>query len=305
MNLWIPLISRHVVRLVGENALHFLQGLSTNDMGLVKEGEAVFTAFLNRQGRFLADAFVFQYQDQIYLEYDAAHESTLAHLCRTYGPLNGVTTQRMPWVVISFMGPQVHTLMPQISERLKTPRIWYPDPRHVDLGVRVVMSYQYWHTLVHELCIPGTEPDYYCGCIRLGIPSGAYDLIPQRSFILDYDYHLNHGVSWNKGCYVGQEVMARSFYQDRIRRTLFCASHIQSCVDAPKAGDKIFDTEYVHKGYWGHTVQGNCLLSLDKAWAFEHLASASSIHFLSESKAPITAVLHNLHTPQIPQYSAK
>jgi folate-binding protein YgfZ len=305
MNLWIPLISRHVVRLVGKQALHFLQGLTTYDMRLVKEGEAVFTAFLNRQGRFLADGFVVQHQESIYLEYDNVHDEVLNTLCKTYGPLNGVSLKRMPWVVFSFMGPQAHTLAPDVAAALSAPSVCYADPRDPELGIRSIVAYQHWHTIPHELCVPASEHDYHRACVSLGIPSGSLDLVFERSLILEYDYHVHHAVSWNKGCYLGQEVMARSFYQDRFRRSLFRLSHLQFPLDLPKAGDKILDTDYVHQGYWGSPIEQQCLVCLDRDWAFERITSSSELRISTESGDCITATLEALHTPHIPQHAIK
>lgn len=304
MNLWIPLISRHVVRLTGEHALHFLQGLSTQDMRLVTEGEAVFTAFLNRQGRFLADAFVLQHQEHVYLEYDGVHEQTLSTLFAKYGPLNGVSFKRMPWVVFSFIGPQVRTLALDVAHALGSAGVSYLDPRGVELGIRSLVSYQYWHNIPHALCISACEHDYHKACVGLGIPRGALDLVPERSLILEYDYHLHHAVSWNKGCYVGQEVMARSFYQDRFRRSLFRVSHLQCSTALPKAGDKIFDSAHVHRGYWGSPTEQRCLVSLDREWAFEQIAFGSELCLSGESTGGgMTATLEALHAPKIPQHS--
>lgn len=299
MNLWIPLISRHVVRLVGEHALHFLQGLSTNDMRLVKEGEAVFTAFLNRQGRFLADGFVLQHQGCIYLEYDAVHEHVFNTFCTLYGPLNGVSLKRMPWVVFSFIGPQAHALAPDVATALNAPGACYADPRDPALGMRSIVSYQYWHNIPHDLCIPASEHDYREACVRLGVPSGSLDLVPERSLVLEYDYHVHHAVSWNKGCYVGQEVMARSFYQDRFRRSLFRLSRLECSASLPKAGDKIFDADQVHRGYWGGVTGQYFLVSVDRDWAFEHVTRGAALCLSTEFGDCITATLEALHTPNV------
>ncbi|GAJ46345.1 hypothetical protein HE1_00677 [Holospora elegans E1] len=267
MNTWIPLISRRVSRLLGKESENLIQGISTNDMKLLDHRIGVFTAFLNRQGRFLADAFVFYHKGHLCLECDVVHYPVIKGLIDQYGPLHSVQIQDMPFAVISFSGPECHQLHHEVQMHIQERSgIIFQDPRHLNLGFRVILPYECWHEIPTPLCIPGTEKYYRVLCIQNGIPCGACDLVGGRSLILEYHYHLHQGISWKKGCYIGQEVIARSFYQNRFRRGLFRLTHVLAG-SVLKAGEDLLDNKGNVQGIWGSFCSGQGLLCLDQAWA--------------------------------------
>lgn len=267
MNRWIPLVSRRVRRVLGSEAVQFLQGVSTNDMRLLAKGGGIFTAFVNRQGRFLADAFVFICSSHVYIEYDEIHETVIEGLFAQYGALHKITTQIMPWVVFSFSGPEVCALAGIVRQHaMLASKPMFQDLRHPNLGFRAVVSYENWQEIPHPTCAPSSEDCYRRLCIQNGIPNGALDLVQERAFILEYDYHEHHSISWNKGCYIGQEVIARSFHQKRFRRSLFRVQDITKQA-LPRVGEEIVGMDGVTRGYWGHIFENNSLVTLDRTWA--------------------------------------
>lgn len=72
------------------------------------------------------------------------------------------------------------------------------------------------------MTIEGAEDDYDSHRLSLGVPEGSRDLIPDRSLILEYGYDELHGVDFAKGCYVGQEVTARSRFRATLRKFIHC-----------------------------------------------------------------------------------
>ncbi|ETZ07052.1 putative transferase CAF17, mitochondrial [Holospora obtusa F1] len=273
MNIWVPLISRRVVLVTGKEGRDLLQGISTNDINLLGNQKGIFTAFLNRQGRFLADAFVFQNQERLYLEYDSVHHSVIMGLIHKYGPLHGVQVKEVPWAVISFSGSESAFLYQKIQDKIQEYLgIIFQDFRHPSLGFRVALPYEYWHEIPTPLCIPGTETSYRTLCIQNGVPSGAHDLVYERSLILEYQYHFHQGISWKKGCYVGQEVIASSFYQNRVHKSLFYLTHIQG-ERVPSVGEAILDFKGNVQGRWGYIQSGHGLICLEQAWGLECLNS--------------------------------
>ena len=290
MNIWVPLLSRYVCRLSGQEGKNLLHGISTNDIKPLSQHNGVFTAFLNRQGRFLADAFVFYHQEHVWLDYDISHHDIMQKLFVKYGPLHDVKMQKMPWIVFSLSGPESEYLYKPVKAYVdERSGVLFKDPRHISLGFRVVMPYVHWHELPHPLCVPGQLEQYRVLCIQQCIPSGAHDLIPERSLILEYNYHMHNGLSWNKGCYVGQEVIARSFHQNRIRKGLFCLTHIKAPF-IPKAGQEVFDSHGNIQGVWGSVSGDQGLICLDVSWALEW-ANTPDFQCFGPNKTIITGKL--------------
>jgi folate-binding protein YgfZ len=98
---------------------------------------------------------------------------------------------------------------------------FYTDPRHPDLGLRAFVPHVLWNELPHPMMDPSPESLYHKTRMALGIPEGVYDLVHQQSIILEYGYHHMNALDWNKGCYMGQELMARTFHRGHIRKHLY------------------------------------------------------------------------------------
>ena len=77
--------------------------------------------------------------------------------------------------------------------------------------------------------------DYETLRLQVGVP-GRHDLIPEDSFIMQNNFEELHGVDFKKGCYVGQEIVARMKYKGTTRKSLF---RVESDKDLPKPGEKI------------------------------------------------------------------
>src|SRR5439155_25745083 len=68
--------------------------------------------------------------------------------------------------------------------------------------------------------------------LTLGIPDGSRDLVPDKSILLEAGFDELNGVDWQKGCYVGQELTARTKYRGLIKKRLFPV-HIEGPAPPP------------------------------------------------------------------------
>ena len=86
------------------------------------------------------------------------------------------------------------------------------DPRHAQAGWRIIAA----------AALPGTasEQDWHRHRIALGLPDGARDMEAEKSVLLEAGFDELHGVSWSKGCYLGQELTARTKYRGLLKRRL-------------------------------------------------------------------------------------
>ena len=89
------------------------------------------------------------------------------------------------------------------------------DERHKALGKLVLFS-------ITDGLPEQTEVNYWQALrISLGVPEGAADLTPNRALMLEAGLHLLGAIDFEKGCYVGQEVTARTHYRGLVKRRLF------------------------------------------------------------------------------------
>ncbi len=202
----------------GDDAAVFLQGLISNDIRLLEHGDAavLYAAFLTPQGRFLHDALIYRGPDGFLIETQASARcvNLAAHL-QKYRLRAKVDWKEIPITV--WGGPGV-TPPPQGSCADEN-AIRVMDPRHPDLGWRVV--------------VPGTDdappPAGYRPVpfsaydehrIALGVPDGDRDAEIGVSTLEELNIPRLNGVSFTKGCYVGQELTARMEHRGLAKRHL-------------------------------------------------------------------------------------
>lgn len=198
---------RGVIRVSGEDTIPFLQGLVTNDVTRVKNGEAVYAALLTPQGKFLHDFFVVPEGDTILIEVDMARIEELVKRLSMYKLRSKVTIAPGDKKVTAVWGSEAESHKPEAGI--------FKDPRLPQLGYRVVGDVDTTRMM------KATPGEYEAHRLSLGIPDGERDLIPEKSLLLEFGIDQLHGVDFSKGCYVGQEVTARTKYRATLRKFIY------------------------------------------------------------------------------------
>lgn len=240
MNQWISLSSRSVIALSGKEVASFLQGLVTQN---VSHTFAQFTALLTPQGRFHSDFFIIPYQDQFILDCDKKHHGPLLELLKKFSVFHPLVFEDLNKIYNVCVG-----LGPHVGDMLDLPHtdltvhengmLFYRDPRTPAMGVRALVPYQSLADLPHPLLLPAHEENYHAQRMRSIVPEGAYDLVEDKSIILEYNYHNLGAICWKKGCYMGQELMARTFHRGEIRKKPYGIKLVSG--DFPAVGTDLF-----------------------------------------------------------------
>lgn len=194
---------RGVLELTGADRVAFLNGLVSNDVSRAVPGNAVWAAMLTPQGKYLVDFFILSDGERLLLEMPLAELAATAQKLRRFKLRSAVE-------------------ITDASDRLKVFCIWdgvpppapltAADPRLPDAGYRCLS--------VHDLPCNATALDYAAHRIALGLPDGAPDLEAGKTLLLEAGFDELRGVDWNKGCYMGQELTARTKYRGLIKRRL-------------------------------------------------------------------------------------
>ena len=96
------------------------------------------------------------------------------------------------------------------------------DPRCPSAGVRCYLPAGGIEFAMAEFrAEPGALADFDQTRICLGLPDGCRDIEPEKSTLLEHGFDRVGGISWTKGCYVGQEVTARMKYRNLGKKRLF------------------------------------------------------------------------------------
>jgi tRNA-modifying protein YgfZ len=197
---------RGVIKVIGDGARNFLNGLVTADMLTLTPGSARFCALLTPQGKIIADFFVVEAPPQdgggFFLDVPRALVATLFERLNLYKL-------------------RAKVLIEDLSEILDVLAIWdgasatkyglyYDDPRLPALGMRSMMPPHRAADAAAQLgAVLVAAEEYEAHRIALGIPRGGIDFTYGDAFPHETDMDQLGGVDFAKGCYVGQEVVSR------------------------------------------------------------------------------------------------
>ncbi len=194
-----------MVEVTGEDRTAFLQGLVSNDVTAGQPGRAVFAALLTPQGKWLADFFLF-----------AEGERLLLDCARDQAGLLVTTLSRFRLRAKVALGDVSDGFAVQAGwggAPMPESAIAAPDPRLAEAGWRALSP--------APLGADADEAAYDLHRLSLGLPDGARDMEAQKSVLLEGGFDELAGVSWTKGCYMGQELTARTKYRGLLKKRLF------------------------------------------------------------------------------------
>lgn len=208
------LADRGVVSVTGVDSEKLLQGLVTNDLQYLAEGDVRHAALLSPQGKILFDFFAVRHGDGYLLDVARAKAADLAKRVGMYKLRADVSITD---VSDSF---KAYALWGADSKKLAEGRgISFPDPRHPALGLRLLASAEEkFSTLDGAETESDSRLAYDALRIEFGIPEGGKDFEFGDAYPHEADFDLLNGVSFTKGCFVGQEVVARMQNKTLVRK---------------------------------------------------------------------------------------
>ncbi|CAD7043961.1 folate-binding protein [Pseudorhizobium endolithicum] len=193
--------SRRFIRISGPDAEHFLQNLITTDVSSLAAGEARPGALLTPQGKILFDFMVWRQGDAFVLETEAVQQEALARRLTMYKLRAPVEIQSLPEEGVTVLwGDEASSAGVE-------------DARFSKSGIRLLrLAGQAVGNLVRG--------DYDLLRVQAGVAASGIDYGLQDAFPHDVLMDLNGGLSFRKGCYVGQEVVSRMQHRGTARRRL-------------------------------------------------------------------------------------
>jgi len=218
---------RGIVAIGGSDRLSFLQGLITNDVLRVGTHRAVYAALLTPQGRYLHDFFVAAIGESLYLDAEAGRRDDLRRRLSLYRLRAKVTVSdaTSDFAAAILFGDGIMDRLSLWAEPgLAMPwegGVVFVDPRLVDLGARAILPRAgVAAALSRHGFLPGATADYDRLRLSLGVPDGSRDLPVEKAILLENGFDELHGIDWQKGCYMGQELTARTKYRGLVRKRL-------------------------------------------------------------------------------------
>ncbi|MFZ1106740.1 MAG: folate-binding protein [Rhodomicrobium sp.] len=214
---------RAVLEVAGEDREHFLQGLATNDVAGLQEGEARFAGLLTPQGKILFDFFIVRRGESFLLDSPAQATADLVKRLSLYKLRAKVAIADVSAhfrVAAAWGGGAAAWAKQAQGEGLRhslLSSVAYPDPRLSALGYRLLLD---------DASAPNftaRPEDYEAMRVGLAVPEGGKDYAYGDAFPHEAGFDLLHGVSFKKGCFVGQEVVSRMQHRGTTRNRVLAA----------------------------------------------------------------------------------
>ena len=246
-----------LLEISGADAVTFLQGQVTNDVNLLvgkdNISHAHYSAYCNPKGRMLTLFLAFAHYDHLHLQFNRELLEPIMKRLKMYVMRSKVEIKDVTDTIIKFglNGPQAASMLESVFSKiptvdyelvslengaiLKLPS--YNDDARYEIFSDTVNAPIIWDVLKNN-CIVVEKPHWDWLEIQAGIPD--ITLKTQEQFVpqmLNLD--ILGAINFKKGCYTGQEIVARTHYLGTVKRRTYLAS-IQAG-KAPRAGDKVLD----------------------------------------------------------------
>ena len=195
---------RAALAVEGDDRAGFLQGLVSNDVTQAAPGRAVWAALLTPQGKYLADFFVLSDGARLLLDCERQLAEWLLRTLSRYRLRAAVS--------LAATDLSVHAAWDGAPAGLPADAVAAPDPRLPEAGWRILAR--------APLDADAAPEEWDRHRLRLGLPDGTRDLESEKSVLLEAGFDELGGVSWSKGCYMGQELTARTKYRGLVKRRL-------------------------------------------------------------------------------------
>lgn len=218
---------RSVLAVGGADRQEFLQGLISNDTRHIADDRAIFAALLTPQGKFAYDLLLVGQGDRYLIDAEGARRADLLKRLKIFKLRSQVTLEDLDegFVVANLFGgdalQRLSIAATAGSARTLGDGVVFTDPRLPALGARAFLPRARAEQTLAELGFTAAPAGAFQELrFSLGVPEGSQDLIPDKSILLESGFDELHGVDWQKGCYMGQELTARTKYRGLVRKRL-------------------------------------------------------------------------------------
>lgn len=251
---------RALVGLSGEGRVAFLQGLVSADVTRANEATSLYGALLTPQGKFLYDFFLQGADEFLTMEVEReGRQDFRQRLARFRLRSKIALADRDDWRVYAAFGADAAAALGLSPERGATlsfdDGVVMVDPRLASAGIRAWLpSAEKFRALGFTRVEPAQWDLHRIG---LGLADGRRDLVAEKTILLEAGFDELQGVDWEKGCFMGQEMTARSKYRGQIKKRLMIVA-IDGPAPAPGSlihrGDQEVGEMRSHAGQLGLAV---------------------------------------------------
>ncbi len=217
--------SRAIIRLSGPDVRPVLQGIVSNDVEKVSPARVIWAALLTPQGKYLHDFFIGQLGEDILLDCEGDRRSDLITRLKRFKLRSRVAIDAEDDLAVFALFPigAAATILNGKAGDAEPADggMIFMDPRLQEAGARAIIHPDNQKPLKDRFAVTeGSIAKYDAFRMALGLPDGSRDITVEKSVLLEAGFDELNGIDWQKGCYMGQEVTARTYHRGLVKRRL-------------------------------------------------------------------------------------
>jgi folate-binding protein YgfZ len=225
---------RRLIRCTGEDRGRWLNGMVTNFVSNLDENAGCYAFVLNAQGRIQGDMDIYRYADSFWLETDAAQVDALTAFLDRYIIMDDVTLEAQPqWTAIGIAGPRAAASIAQAGLPVPSSPLHILESTWREHAVVIIADYsplvpryEIWIESDSVLALWNALAD--AGAVKCGVnaieslrvlegtPTYSVDITARD---LPQETNQMRALHFNKGCYLGQEIVERIHSRGNVHRT--------------------------------------------------------------------------------------
>ncbi len=197
----------------GTDKFNFFQGIISNDIEILKKKPSIYCSILSPQGKFQHDIFITTHGNTFFVECHKKNQHELFQKLSMYKLRSDIKIKiDESWLTV--------LTKKKLVDIPKQDLVSFYDPRFDDFFSRSYVKNESLKVVQDEFKLIAKD---YFESLRLShsIPDFSVDAIKEKSLLLEMRFDDLNGISWTKGCFMGQEITARMKYRNMIKRKLF------------------------------------------------------------------------------------
>ncbi len=218
-NNFYNLQKRSLIKINGNDKFSFIQGIISNDINILKDNSSIYSSILTPQGRFITDFFVSSYKDSLLIEVHESYRDIIIQKLKMY--------KLRSEVEISICDNFVILLISKFSKDFQSKfsvgdYFYFDDPRFNNYFKRVYVFKKLEKNFFDRIDMNDISSISFEELrLKNAIPDFYRDVIKDKSLLMEMRFDDLNGISWTKGCYMGQEITARMKYRNLMKRKIF------------------------------------------------------------------------------------
>ena len=218
---------RGILHISGTDAKDFLQNIVTNDLNNVSDSRSCFSSLLTPQGKFLFEFLVIKHKEGYFFDCEKSQINDLFKQLSLYKLRSNVQILNLSneFVVTALRYEKVKSNEGTKDELGFTIKYLedsiFLDPRNKKLGARLIINLEKLNLSLKKLNLKSVKPEeYYDLSFELGIHQKNTNKLKDKIFGLECNFEELNAISFQKGCYVGQENTSRIKLRNKLRRRI-------------------------------------------------------------------------------------